>query len=87
MLTNGDYKDLKKATDFYQHTLGLKLLGIYDNASMFQIADKSLLILVDEAKGMHSADENKSCVTCCCHMCFLYLHHDNHKTGVSLNLL
>jgi catechol 2,3-dioxygenase-like lactoylglutathione lyase family enzyme len=54
------YKDLKKATDFYQHTLGLKLLGIYDNASMFQIADKSLLILVDEAKGMHSADENKS---------------------------
>ena len=54
------YRDLKKATDFYQNTLGLQLLGEYDNASMFQIADLSMLILVDEAKGMHSADENKS---------------------------
>lgn len=54
------YKDLKKATDFYQKTLGLNLLGEYDNASMFQIADQSMLILVDEAKGMHSAEEDKS---------------------------
>jgi len=54
------YKDLPKATEFYRNTLGLNLLGEYDNASMFQIADQSMLILVDEAKGMHSADEDKS---------------------------
>lgn len=54
------YRDLKKATDFYQNTLGLELLGEYENASMFKIANESMLILVDEAKGMHSADEEKS---------------------------
>lgn len=54
------YKDLEAATLFYQNTLGLQLLGKYENAAMFKIADESMLILVDEAKGMHSADEDKS---------------------------
>jgi catechol 2,3-dioxygenase-like lactoylglutathione lyase family enzyme len=54
------YKDLQRATEFYQNVLGLNLLGEYDNASMFQIADQSMLVLVDEAKGMHSANEDKS---------------------------
>lgn len=54
------YKDLPKATNFYQNTLGLELLGEYDNASMFKIANESMLILVDEAKGMHSPEEEKS---------------------------
>lgn len=54
------YKDLKKATDFYTKKLGLKLLAEYDNASVIGITPTSLIILVDAAKGMHSADEPKS---------------------------
>ena len=54
------YKDLEKATKFYSETLGLNLLAEYDNASVIGITPTSLLILVDEAKGMHSADEPKS---------------------------
>ena len=54
------YKDLKKATKFYSETLGMKLLAEYDNASIIGITPQSLLILVDEAKGLHSADEPKS---------------------------
>ncbi len=54
------YRDLAKATKFYSETLGLKLLAEYDNASIIGIAPTSLLILVDEAKGMHSADQPKS---------------------------
>jgi len=54
------YKDLVRATKFYTETLGLALLAEYDNASVIGITPTSLLILVDEAKGMHSADEPKS---------------------------
>ncbi|WP_088124870.1 VOC family protein [Roseivirga misakiensis] len=54
------YKDLKKATDFYTQTLGLELLTTYDNASILKITDEALLVLVDAAKGMHSADEPKT---------------------------
>jgi len=54
------YKDLEKATAFYTETLGLKLLAEYDNASVIGVTPTSLIILVDEAKGMHSADEPKS---------------------------
>lgn len=54
------YKDLAKATSFYTETLGLELLTEYDNASVLKITDSALLILVDAAKGMHSADEPKT---------------------------
>lgn len=54
------YKDLAKATAFYTKTLGLELLTEYDNASVLKITNSSMLILVDEAKGMHSADEPKT---------------------------
>jgi len=54
------YKDLAKATTFYTETLGLELLTAYDNASIIKITDSALLILVDAAKGMHSADEPKT---------------------------
>lgn len=54
------YKDLERATKFYTETLGLKLLAEYDNASVIGITPTALIILVDEAKGMHSADEPKS---------------------------
>jgi len=54
------YKDLASATNFYQKTLGLELLGAYENSSIFKVANASMLVLVDEAKGMHSANEDKS---------------------------
>jgi len=54
------YKDLAKATAFYTKTLGLELLTTYDNASVIKITDSALLVLVDAAKGMHSADEPKT---------------------------
>lgn len=54
------YKDLAKATAFYTQTLGLELLTEYDNASVLKITDSAVLILVDAAKGMHSADEPKT---------------------------
>jgi catechol 2,3-dioxygenase-like lactoylglutathione lyase family enzyme len=54
------YRDLPKATAFYTETLGLRLLAEYDNASVIGVTPTSLVILVDEAKGMHSAEEPKS---------------------------
>lgn len=54
------YKDLARATRFYQEVLGLELLTEYDNASIFLIANGAYLICVDAAKGMHSANEPKS---------------------------
>lgn len=54
------YRDLAKATAFYTETLGLELITEYDNASIIKVTDSALLILVDAAKGMHSADEPKT---------------------------
>lgn len=54
------YKDLAAATDFYSETLGLELLTEYDNASILRIATNSFVILVDAAKGMHTAEEPKT---------------------------
>ena len=54
------YKDLQRATDFYTKIIGLELLAEYDNASILRIAESSFVILVDAAKGMHSADEPKT---------------------------
>ena len=54
------YDDLARATSFYEDIVGLELLTIYDNASIFRVAETAYLILVDAAKGMHSTDEPKS---------------------------
>jgi catechol 2,3-dioxygenase-like lactoylglutathione lyase family enzyme len=54
------YKDLDKATAFYRDTLGLELVADYEMARIFRVAEESLLILVDAAKGMHTVDEPKS---------------------------
>lgn len=54
------YRDLDRATAFYQHTLGLELVADYRMARIFRAAEDSYLILVDATKGMHSADEPKT---------------------------
>ena len=54
------YKDLDRATDFYQRVLGLELMADYQMAKVFRISGDSYVILVDAAKGMHTADEPKS---------------------------
>jgi catechol 2,3-dioxygenase-like lactoylglutathione lyase family enzyme len=54
------YKDLDRATAFYQHTLGMELVADYDMARIFRMTADSYLVLVDATKGMHTADEPKS---------------------------
>lgn len=54
------YKDLAAATQFYQDILGLELLADYGLATTFRISGDSYLILVDAAKGMHTAEEPKT---------------------------
>jgi catechol 2,3-dioxygenase-like lactoylglutathione lyase family enzyme len=54
------YDDLPRATAFYIQVLGLELVSEYDNASIMRVATSSYIILVDAAKGMHSADEPKT---------------------------
>ena len=54
------YKDLQKATEFYSETLGMEILTTYDNATILKITGNTILVLVDAAKGMHSADEPKT---------------------------
>jgi catechol 2,3-dioxygenase-like lactoylglutathione lyase family enzyme len=54
------YKDLGRATAFYQQTLGMELVADYQMARIFRVTADSYLVLVDATKGMHSADEPKS---------------------------
>ncbi len=54
------YKDLDRATAFYQETLGMELVADYEMARIFRMTADSYVILVDAAKGMHSADEPKT---------------------------
>ena len=54
------YKDLERATAFYQQTLGMELVADYQMARIFRVTEDSYLILVDATKGMHTADEPKS---------------------------
>ncbi len=54
------YKDLSKAADFYSKTLGLEQVADYTMARIFRVTGDSYLILVDAAKGMHTADEPKT---------------------------
>ncbi len=54
------YEDLNKAADFYSKTLGLEQVADYSMARIFRVTSDSYLILVDAAKGMHTADEPKT---------------------------
>ena len=54
------YADLAEAEAFYRDTLGLPLASDFGFAKIFQVADSAYLTLVDEAEGMHSADEPKT---------------------------
>lgn len=57
------YRDLAKATAFYQKTLGFALVEDYGFGKLFQIASTSYLMLVDASIGRHSADEPKTVAT------------------------
>jgi len=54
------YKDLEKATTFYSKTLGLEVVADYTFAKILRVTKDSYIILVDESKGMHSAEEPKT---------------------------
>lgn len=54
------YKDLNRAHDFYVRTLGMEPVADFDNAFIVRMAADSYLILVDAAKGMHTAEEPKT---------------------------
>ncbi len=54
------YRDLDRATRFYRETLGMELVADYQMARIFRMTADSYLILVDAAKGMHTADEPKT---------------------------
>ena len=54
------YKDLDRATRFYQQTLGMEIVADYQMARIFRMTADSYLILVDATKGMHTVDEPKS---------------------------
>jgi catechol 2,3-dioxygenase-like lactoylglutathione lyase family enzyme len=54
------YADLEGATDFYTRTLGLPVAADYGFAKILRIGETAYLTLVDETRGMHSADEPKT---------------------------
>lgn len=54
------YKDLKAAGEFYTSTLGMELVADYGMALILRMTTDSYLILVDAAKGMHTAEEPKT---------------------------
>ena len=54
------YKDLARAQDFYEDTLGLKRVLDYGFASIHQISPTTFVGLVDEARGMHKSSESKT---------------------------
>ena len=54
------YRDRMAAKEFYTTILGLKVVAEYDNSTILQIAQDAYLTLVDDGKGMHTADEPKS---------------------------
>ena len=54
------YRDVEAATEFYTETLGIRLIADYGFAKILQIGQTSFLTLVDEQRGMHSADEPKT---------------------------
>ncbi len=57
------YRDLSRATRFYQETLGFELAEDYGFGKLFQVASTSYLMLIDASIGRHSADEPKTVTT------------------------
>ncbi|NNF14690.1 MAG: hypothetical protein HKN72_15795 [Gemmatimonadetes bacterium] len=54
------YVDVEAAHDFYGRVLGFETVVDYGFAKIMRVATASYVTLVDEAEGMHSADEPKS---------------------------
>jgi len=54
------YRDVDAAWDFYTRVLGLETVADYGFAKILRVAASSYLTLVDQAHGMHTADEPKS---------------------------
>jgi predicted enzyme related to lactoylglutathione lyase len=54
------YQDLDSAWSFYTRVLGFRTVADYGFAKMVQVGPTSFLTLVDEGRGMHSAQEPKS---------------------------
>jgi extradiol dioxygenase family protein len=54
------YKDLGRAQNFYEHTLGLKRVLDYGFATIHQISPTTYIGLVDEARGIHKGSEPKT---------------------------
>jgi len=54
------YEDVEAAWSFYTEVLGFETVVDYGFAKILRVAPASYLTLVDEAEGMHSADEPKS---------------------------
>lgn len=54
------YNDLEGAANFYSITLGMEVVADYEMALILRMTADSYLILVDAARGMHSADEPKT---------------------------
>lgn len=54
------YSDLEGAASFYSITLGMEVVADYEMALILRMTADSYLILVDAARGMHSADEPKT---------------------------
>jgi len=54
------YKDLDKAINFYENTVGLEMVLDYGFAKAFRISTSSFICLVDETGGMHNTSEEKT---------------------------
>lgn len=54
------YRDVDAAWEFYTRVLGLETVADYGFAKILRVAGSSYLTLVDQAHGMHTADEPKS---------------------------
>ena len=54
------YRDVEAAWAFYRDVLGFETVADYGFAKILRVAPASYLTLVDEARGMHSADEPRS---------------------------
>jgi len=54
------YKDLTRAQNFYEQTLGFERVLDYGFATIHQISPTTYIGLVDEARGMHKTSEPKT---------------------------
>ena len=59
MITFLYYKDLKKAVEFYEDTMGFKLATDQGWAKIYKVAEKAHIGLVDEMRGYHKSSPTK----------------------------